>query len=53
MLEVDPEIINAEGSGGFLPIHLAAQFGRTKSIELLLKFDPDAASKEVNNGSRC
>ena len=52
MLEVDSELINAEDRGGWLPIHLAAVFGNTKSIELLLKFDPDAASKEINDGSR-
>ena len=53
MLEVDPELINAEDSNGYLPIHLAAIKGRTKSIELLLKFDSDAASKETNDGTRC
>ena len=44
--------INEENSGGYLPIHLAAERGRTKLIELLLKFDPDAASKEINGGSQ-
>ena len=52
MLELDPELINAEDSEGNLPIHYAADHARTKLIELLLKYDPDAASKEVNNGSR-
>ena len=52
MLELDPELVNAEGSDGYLPIHLAAINGRTESIELLLKFDPDAASKETNDGRR-
>ena len=52
MLELDPELINEEKSDGYLPIHVAALKGRTKSIEILLKFDHDAASKEVNNGSR-
>ena len=52
MLELDPKLINAEGDGGKLPIHHAAMHGRTESIELLLKYDPDAASKEVNNESR-
>ena len=51
MLELDPEIINAEDSRRKLPIHWAAENGITKSIELLLKYDPDAASKETNNGS--
>ena len=52
MLELDPELINVEDSDGYLPIHWAAMRGTTKSIEILLKFDPDAASKEFNNGSR-
>ena len=53
MLEVDPELVNAERGGGYLPIHLAATLNEgTKSIELLLKYDPDAASKEVINGSQ-
>ena len=41
MLELDSELINAENSGGYLPIHCAAAAmkRRTKSIELLLKFD--------------
>ena len=52
MLELDPELINAEGGDGRLPVHYAAERGRTKSIEMLLKFDPNAASKEINNGSR-
>ena len=52
MLELDSELINAEKSDGKLPIHLAAMYGNTKSIELLLKFDPDSASKENNNVHR-
>ena len=52
MLELDPELIDAENNRGWLPIHYAAKNGRTKSIELLLKFDSDAASKEINGGSR-
>jgi len=52
MLELNPEISNAEDGDGWLPIHLAAMKGRTKSIELFLKYDPDAASKEVNDESR-
>ena len=52
MLELDPELINVEDSDGYLPIHLAAMNGRIEPIELLLKFDPDAASKETNDGSR-
>ena len=52
MLEVDSELINAEDRHRRLPIHLAAMRGGTEAIELLLKFDPNAASKEVNNGTR-
>ena len=51
MLEMESELINDEDSKGFLPIHYAAMYGRTKSIELLLKFDLNAASKETNDGS--
>ena len=50
MLELNPDLINAEDSEGWLPIHRAAIKGGTKSIELLLKFDPDAASKDINDG---
>ena len=46
MLELDPELINAAG-GGYLPIHFAAENGCAKSIELLLKYDPNAASKKT------
>jgi ankyrin repeat protein len=53
MLEMDPELITSEDGDGYLPIHVAALNENTKSIELLLKFDPDAASKETNDGSRC
>ena len=52
MLKLDPELINEEKSNGYLPIHCAARYGRTKSIVLLLKYDPDMASKEVNDGSQ-
>ena len=52
MLELDPELINAEDNGGYLPIHIAAMKGRTELIELLLKFDSDAASKKTIDGSR-
>ena len=52
MLELDPELINAEDGDGYLPIHIAAMNGRTKSIELLLKFNPDSASKETNDEYR-
>ena len=52
ILDLDPELINAADNNRCLPIHWAAVGGRTKSIELLLKFDPDAASKETNDGHR-
>ena len=52
MLKLDPELINAENSDGWLPLHHAAMYGRTELIELLLKYDPNAASKEFNNGRR-
>ena len=49
MLKLDPELINAEDGDGYLPIHHAAEWGRVQIIELLLKFDPDSASKEIND----
>ena len=52
MLELDPELINKENDGGWLPINHAAWQENTKAIELLLKFDPYAASKEVNDESQ-
>ena len=45
MLELDPELINAEDSGGCLPFHHAAEYGGKELIEMLLKLDPNAASK--------
>ena len=47
MLELDPESINAQDGYGDLPIHRAAMYGKSNVIELLLKHDPDAASKET------
>ena len=52
MLELDTELINEENIYEWLPIHCAAANGMTKSIELLFKHDPDAASKETNDGTR-
>ena len=49
MLELDHELINAKDGDGYLPIHCAAIGGGTKSIELLLKYDSDAASKKTND----
>ena len=49
MLKLDHELINAEDGDGYLPIHHAAEWGRVQTIELLLKLDPDSASKEIND----
>jgi len=46
LLELYPESINARDSKGCLPIHLAA-YGRADIIELLLKHDPNGASKKT------
>ena len=48
MLDIDPESINAMSQIGFSPIHLAV-FGGVRTIELLLKHDPDAATKVTDN----
>ena len=53
LIDAHPESLRIESDNG-LPIHIACTYGaaicaRTKSIELLLKYDPDAASKKVNN----
>ena len=49
MLELDAELVNEENSEGCLPIHCASQWTRVQIIEILLKYDPDAASKEAND----
>ena len=49
LLEIYPESINARDLKGRLPIHYAAMNGRTGTIELLLKHDPDAASKKTED----
>ena len=41
MLELDPELVNAEGINGYLPIKIAPLSRSVKSIELLLHYDPD------------
>ena len=53
MLELDPDLINARDRRGQLPIHCAAR-GRenVRIVELLLKYDPDAASKETTGEDR-
>src|ERR1700716_2724442 len=40
---VDPGTINAYGSDGWTPLHLAAFFGHAKIVELLLGHDADVA----------
>ena len=52
MLKRDSELINEEDSVGNLLIHYAAIKGGTELIEIFLKFDPNAAAKEMNDGSR-
>jgi len=47
MLELYPESINTRNRNGQLPIHIAAQSGKSKIIELVLKHDPDAASRKT------
>ena len=56
MLELDPELINADNRSGYmrgyLPIHCASVNRRTESIELLLHYDPDAASRIIGGWER-
>ena len=51
MLDIYPESINVRSQSGLLPIH-GAVFGGVRLIELLLKHDPDAASKEKTDEDR-
>jgi ankyrin repeat protein len=49
---VDPSTINAYGSDGWTPLHLAAFFGHAKIVELLLGHDADVAARSRNpNGN--
>jgi len=48
LLEIHPESINVRDSRGQLPIHIAAEGKRADIVELLLKHDPDAASKTTS-----
>jgi len=53
LLELYPESINARDERGLLPFHYAASkagHGRIDIMELLLKHDPDAASKKTTDG---
>jgi len=52
LLEIYPESINVRDGSGWLPIHCAAMHGNTKVIELLLKHDPDAATKKTTDPPR-
>jgi len=52
LLELYPESIKKKSQGGSLPIHHAAMSGNAKTIELLLKHDPDGASKVTDNRPR-
>jgi len=52
MLEIDPDSIDITQIGGWYPIHLAAWEGRTKIVEMLLKYDPLAASKKAGDECR-
>jgi len=49
LLEIYPESIEATDDEGLTPMHKAAWNGKAKTIELLLKHDPDAASKMTDN----
>ena len=49
ILELYPETINAICGQGLAPIHLAAQGRRADIVELLLKYDPQVASKATRN----
>jgi len=49
MLNLFPESINTGDNDRELPIHIAATYGKSKVIELLLKHDPDAATKKIEN----
>ena len=53
LLELYPESINARDEEGRLPFHYAAskaRRGRIDIMKLLLKHDPDAASKKTTDG---
>jgi len=53
LLELYPESINVRNRDGHFPIHnAAAQSTRADIVELLLKYDPDAASKKTSSNRR-
>ena len=49
LLELYPESINVRDEHGYLPIHQAAQRNRADIVELLLKYDPNAALKKTED----
>ena len=49
LLDLYPESVNVLTPGGTLPIHRAAGYGKVDIIELLLKHNPDMASKRTTN----
>ena len=49
LLEIYPESINVPDNEGLTPMHKAAWNGKAETIELLLKHDPDVASKMTDN----
>ena len=52
LLDIYPESINVRNGEGHLLIHRAAQGKRVDIVELLLKYNPDAASKETSSNRR-
>ena len=55
LLDLYPEIISARDEDDWLPIHCAAMNEskrRTDIVKLLLKYDPDAASKRTESKKR-
>lgn len=51
MLEIDPDSIDIEQGGGWYPIHMAASYGRTKIVEMILQHDKNESKKK--GGDEC
>ena len=49
MLDLYPETIDAYDIEGLTPLHQAAKGGKADMVELLLKYDPKAASKALTH----
>jgi uncharacterized protein len=49
LVELRPELTNALASDGFTPLHLAAFFGRTDAVRLLLDRGADANTTATND----